>query len=156
MIFFRKEQSRRGKLVIRTMAVAWVAFLAWGTLRAISEERYYNATGGGIATMVFIFLLILLFIKPRESKPPNIGHTKSQVTGVVREGDQFVLLYSSKDIVRITQIEEALRSRDIDCAVLDRHGSVMMPFVPNIEMRIMVPREDYEWSVYIMNELIDQ
>jgi len=102
------------------------------------------------------FFLVLRSLKPKENTLSNISPPKSQGTGAIHEGDEFVLLYSSKDIVRITQIENALRVRDIECIVLDRHGSVMMSFVPEIEMRIMVHQKDFDWSVQIMNKLMEQ
>lgn len=159
MTFMRtnsEEWTRMGKWIVRSIPVAAIAFSVWVTLTLISEGRYYPATGWGIMSIVFTFWLILMFIKPRENKTSDISHHKSQGRPIIHEGDEFVLLYSSKDIVRITQIEQALRTRGIDCTVLDRHGSVMMSFIPDIEMRIIVPREDYEWSVQIMNELMDK
>jgi hypothetical protein len=144
-----------GNVVVLAIPIVFIAFCIWGTLRLISEGNYYSATGGGLASILITFFLILRFIKPKQNTLSNIRLTKPRHTATIHEGDELVLLYSSKDIVRITQIEQALRTRGIDCTVLDRHGSAMMSFIPDIEMRIIVPREDYEWSVQIMNELTD-
>ena len=150
------KKRKAGNWVVLAVPIAFIAFSVWVTLRLISEGSYYSATGWGISSIMLTFFLVLRSLKPKENTLSNISPPKSQGTGAIHEGDEFVLLYSSKDIVRITQIENALRVRDIECIVLDRHGSVMMSFVPEIEMRIMVHQKDFDWSVQIMNKLMEQ
>jgi hypothetical protein len=140
----------------RLVPIIFIGFSIWMSLRLISEDRYYPATGWGIISIIFIFFLALSLIKPSEEIVPGIRPNKISETTIIHNEGELALLYSSKDIIRISQIEQALRSRGIDCTVLDRHGSVMMSFIPDIEMRIMVPRENYEWSVKIMNDLMQQ
>jgi len=159
MVFMKSDPKGQGKIrtwVPRSFCIAWIVFTTWLTLRLISERNYYSATAWIIITILSLFLLAALLINAREDKVPVKGPDKLRAKVVMRKGGEFVLLCSSKDIIRISQIELALKSRDIDCVVLDYHGSVMMSFIPDIEMRIMVPCKDYDWSVQIMNELIEE
>ena len=136
--------------------VAFIGFSIWVSLRLISENRYYPATGWIIISIVFIFFLVLSLIKPGRRVVPVVTYRdKGPDKSITHKDGEFAMVCSSKDIVRIAQIEQALRIRGINCTVLDRHGSVMMSFIPDVEMRIVVPRQDYEWSVQIVKELTE-
>lgn len=151
-----EKRSRTHKRMARLVPIVFIGFSVWISLRLISEARYYPATGWIIISIVVSFFLILSLIEPSKKTISGIRPNKISDATSIRNGDQLVLIYSSKDIICISQIEQALRSRGIDCVVLDRHGSVIMSFIPDIEMRIMVPQDRYERSVQIVNELMDR
>lgn len=148
-----EKHRKRDRLISLSILCASIVFCTWLALRLAYEERYYNATGWIILTILFISVFVLCFIKPKGKEMPSSDSIGAGAPASMHPDDEFVLLCSTKDILRVAQIEEALKARDIKCIVLDRHGSLMMPFIPGVEMRIMVPREDYEWSIEILNGL---
>ncbi len=148
-----KKLTEMGMWVIRSIFILATALFLCIALALISEKRYYNATGWIILSTLTAIALALLFIKPKAIHTADVcQHSRPIVS--LNTGDDLVLLYSSKDIIRITQIQEALMIRGIDCIVLDQNGSVMMSFIPEIDMKLMVQRSDFEWSIKILNDLL--
>lgn len=144
--------SKNDKVVARIILILWLLFCVYEVAGLVSENRYYNATGWIIILAVYGFFLIWTFYKPRETRMSYTSLKKVLPTG----NDELVLLHSSKDIIRICQIEQALKGRDIFFTVLDRYGSTMMEFLPEVEMRIMVLKKDFRWSNEIIDELIKE
>lgn len=123
----------------------FICFAIWTSLILISQHRYYPAIGWCIITAVFIFMLIWSLIKPGDKLHSGESFHKKFNNISIIDKEKLLLLYASNDIIRIAQVEQALQVHGIDCSVMDRHGSVMMSFIPEIEMRIMVTQEDYEF-----------
>lgn len=71
----------------------------------------------------------------------------------------YQLTLGYDDVGRISQKVETVSGAPstydytYECMILDRHSAEIMRFLPEIEMRIMVPSRDYESSVKILEDL---
>lgn len=79
--------------------------------------------------------------------------TKNRAIGQKKYMDNSVIVLSSKDPIKVYVIKDALSSHNIGCVALDSQSSQMMGFLPDAEMRVMVPREDFDQSVKILDSI---
>ena len=120
------------------------------------EGRNYPATGWTILTFVFIFFLVLeKYLRQKENKLKDYEDklTKNRANAQAKHMENFVLLLSSQDPVKVYAIKDILSSHNIECVVLDSHSSQMMGFLPDVKMRVMVPSENFDESVKIIDSI---
>ncbi len=119
------------------------------------HNNYYSATGWVIISIVAMFFSYLLFLTPKGEGicSKAISNNISIRTKANKAAEDLVLLTSTKDQIRLGQIQQALENRGISCVILDQHSTVMIGFLPDVEMRIMVHAKDFENSVRIIDNL---
>jgi len=100
------------------------------------EGRNYPATGWTIITFVFIFFVVLeKYLRRKEIKVKDYEDklTKNRAIAQKKYMENFVIVLSSKDPIKVYAIKDALSSHNIECVVLDSHSSQMMGFLPDAE-----------------------
>jgi hypothetical protein len=120
------------------------------------EGRNYPATGWTILTFVFVFFVVLeKYLRRKEIKVKDYEDklTKNQAIAQAKCMENFVIVLSSKDPIKVYAIKDALSSHNIECVVLDSHSSQMMGFLPDVKMRVMVRSEDFDESVKIIDSI---
>jgi hypothetical protein len=65
-----------------------------------------------------------------------------------------ILLFSTKDRVAVSAIQSALKDNGIDCKIVGEHTEGMLGFVQDVDMKVLVPKDDFENSVRIMETVI--
>jgi len=120
------------------------------------EGRNYPATGWTIITFVFIFFAVLeKYLRRKETKLKDYEDklTRNRANAKAKYMENFVVLLSSQDPVKVYAIKDVLSSHNIECVVLDSHSSQMMGFLPDVKMRVMVRNEDFDESVKIIDSI---
>ena len=120
------------------------------------EGRNYPATGWTIITFVFVFVLVLeKYLRQKEIKLKDYEDklTKNRAIAQAKNLENFVVLLSSQDSIKVYAIKDVLSSHNIECVVLDSHSSQMMGFLPDVKMRVMVRSEDFDESVKIIDSI---
>jgi len=120
------------------------------------EGRNYPATGWTILTFVFIFVLVLeKYLRQKEIKLKDYEDklTKNRAIAQAKNLENFVVLLSSQDSIKVYAIKDVLSSHNIESVVLDSHSSQMMGFLPDVKMRVMVRSEDFDESVKIIDSI---
>jgi hypothetical protein len=120
------------------------------------EGQYFSCVGIG-ALDVFFIIVVWLYFRKKE-KGAGIAAVEPRCMGVYsvsppRQGEDFAFLMSTKDCMLAKIVIDALKQNKIDGVVLDKHSSRIMQFLPDVDMRIMVPTKDYEESVKIVEDL---
>jgi len=120
------------------------------------EGRNYPATGWTIITFVFVFVLVLeKYLRQKEIKLKDYEDklTKNRAIAQAKNLENFVVLLSSQDSIKVYATKDVLSSHNIECVVLDSHSSQMMGFLPDVKMRVMVRSEDFDESVKIIDSI---
>jgi hypothetical protein len=152
-----KRRRMRPEIIILIMAIALFAFLSISLFR---EKRYQPMTGCLILLCIFLFFtFISLPLRLPQIKNPIKSKRKRDIIsegsismGDIR-GDDLVQLISTKNCIRAHAIKNALIDDNINCVVLDQHSTRMMFYLPDVEMRIMVPKKDLKNSMAIIKNM---
>ncbi len=147
------DKARQIALIIWYM---WVLGSAALTTSLFIEGRVFPAIGWTTITLVSIFLIVLeRYLQQKEiNRKDYEDHlAKNRANARAKYIEDFVVLLSSKDPVKVYAIKDILSSHNIDCNVLDSHSAQMMGFLPDVNMRVMVRREDYDESIKIVDSI---
>ena len=153
------KDSIRKKVNIARL-IGGIIFFLWifgNLIMAVSlflQSRYYAATGWVIVLIISIFFTYLFFLTPKRERICRKGTSNNISAKTNKDAEDLVLLISTKNHIRIGQIQEALQNNGINSVILDQHSAVMMSFLPDVEMRIMVHVKDFESSTRIIKNLI--
>jgi hypothetical protein len=134
----------------------WVLGSAALTTSLFIEGRVFPAIGWTSITFVSIFIIVLeKYLRQKEIRWRNYGDqlTKNRTNVQTKYMEDFDVLLSSKDPVKVYSIKDVLSSHNIECVVLDSHSAQMMGFLPDVNMRVMVRHEDYAGSVKILDSI---
>lgn len=117
------------------------------------QANYYSATGWVIISIVAMFFTYLLFLTPKGERICSKAISNNISAKANKASEDLVFLISTKDQIRLGQIQQALQNTGISCVILDQHSTVMIGFLPDVEMRIMVHAKDFENSMRIIDNL---
>ncbi len=134
----------------------WVLGSAALTTSLFIEGRVFPAIGWTSITFVSIFFIVLeKYLRQKEIRRKGYEDqlTKNRTTAQRKYMEDFVVLLSSKDPIKVYEIKDILTSHNIECVVFDSHSAQMMGFLPDVNMRVMVRNEDYDESVKILDSL---
>lgn len=121
-----------------------------------TEGRNYPATGWTMITLVFIFFAVLeKYLRQKEINRKGYEDElmKNRAIAQRKYLEDFVVLLSSKDPIKVYAVKDVLSDHNIECVVLDSHSSQMMGFLPDVKMRVMVRAEDFDGSVKIVDSI---
>ena len=147
------DKARQVALIIWYIWVLGSAALATSLF---IEGRVFPATGWTIITFVSIFFVVLeKYLRQKEIKRKDYEDqlTKNQTIAQIKYMEDFLVLLSSKDPIKVYAIKDALYRHNIECVVLDSHSAQMIGFLPDVKMRVMVRKEDYNESVKILDSI---
>ncbi len=142
----------------RAIIILYIGILGSAVLATslFIEGRNHPATGWTILTFVFLFFAVLeKYLRKKWTKRKNYEDklTENRTIAQRKYLEDFVVLMSSKDPTEVYAIKDILSTHDIECVVLDSHASQMMGFLPDVKMRVMVRREDYDKSAKIIDSI---
>ena len=142
-------------IIILFIGIALSAFLSISLFR---EKRYHSITGWLIILLVFLFFAYRAFWRPKSKRFVKNRGKHDSISGKfidigAMNDENFVQLTTTKDCIKVHAIKNALIDNDINCVVLDQHSTRMMFYLPDVEMRIMVPKKDFENSITIIETL---
>jgi len=124
------------------------------SIKLIIEERYYQSTPFIILFIFFSACIFFVFYNP------EIRSTKKIVRKISRSRTKpvvdFEQIYASKDPVDISHVVEILRNNGITCYIFDENASGLMKFLLEVEIRVLVPKDDYGKSIALVNEIMQQ
>jgi len=123
-------------------------------INLISQERYAPAAVFFIASAFMISFISLLFYNPKRNEINSLA--KKIKRDMKRKEGSLQTIFSTKDRLLVTYIEEALKEHGIKCFVFDEQANAMMSFIDGMEMRILIYKDDYEKSLVIVNKIIKQ
>ena len=123
-------------------------------INLISQERYAAAAVFFIASAFMISIISLLFYNPKRHEISSLA--KKIKRDMKRKDGSLKTVFSTKDHLLVTHIEEALKEQGIKCFVFDEQSNAMMSFIDGMEMRILIYEDDYEKSLAIVNEIMKQ
>jgi len=129
------------------------------SVKLILQERYYPAMGWAIILLILVFFTFLYHLPPKTLRKKRIRRTRTinyPKGKQAKDGEDLALLFSTKDHIKIERLKNALRENGIECTVLNQHSSGMMSFLPDVEMRMMVPFKNLESSLRIVEDLTKQ
>ncbi len=139
-----------------TIWYIWVLASAVLATSLFIEGRAFPSTGWTIITLVSIFIAVIeKYLRQKETKRKDYQDhlAKNRANAQAKYMEDFVVLLSSKDPVKIYATKDILSSHNIECDVLDSHSAQMMGFLPDVKMRVMVRNEDYDESVKIIDSI---
>ena len=152
-----KRRKMPPGIIILIMAIVLFAFLSISLFR---EKRYQPMTGCLILLGILLFFaFISLPLRLPKIKNPVKSKKKRDTISVKPiftesiSDENFVQLTTTKDCIKVHAIKNTLIDNDINCVVLDQHLTRMMFYLPDVEMRIMVPKKDFENSITIIETL---
>jgi len=127
-------------------------FLFVLSIKLMIEERFLPSTGFMIVSIFMFICLFFVFYNPGTQLTNRIARriSKSKSNPIV----DFELIYASKDPVEISHIKEVLKEEGITCFIFDENTSGMMRFLQEIEIKVLVHKDDYEKSIVIVNEIM--
>lgn len=123
-------------------------------INLISEARYRPATGLIIASAFLIGCISLLFYNPEKYRISSVA--KKIKRDMKKQESSLQTIFSTKDRLLVTHIEDVLKEHGIKCFIFDEQANAMMNFIDGMEMRILIHKDDYERSIVIVNEIIEQ
>ena len=150
---------KRSKAYI--ILIFWALFCLGITLKLFFEHRFYAASGWTAITIIFTFFVLIYFLPDkvifvRKRKQPGSRSLSYQNNSKTKKYGNYALLISTKDLPRSQAIIDALSGNHIHYVVLDQHAAQIMRFLPDLEMRIMVPVEDLGRSKEAVRHLIEE
>ena len=150
---FLLQKTKIGRLIGSIIAILWIIFNFAMSLRLFLEQRYYAGIGWLIILSISIFFAYLYHL-PLPKKIKHKGMLRANKIKSPKKNAEFVLLFSTKDHIKIAIIKDALLKNGIRCKVLGQHSEGMMSFVPEIEAKIMVQSNDLDDSVCILENVL--
>jgi len=120
----------------------------------ISQERYAASAVFFVASALMISFIFLLFYNPKKREISSLA--KKIKRDMKRKDGSLQTVFSTKNRLLVTYIEEALNEHGIKCFVFDEQANAMLSFIDGMEMRILIYKDDYEKSLDIVNEIIEQ
>jgi hypothetical protein len=151
-----------GKKINIARLIGGIIFFFWmlgNLMMSVSlllQSRYYAATGWVIVLIISIFFTYLFFLVPKGERIFYKWTSKHIKAKTNKPDENLVLIISTKDYVRIGQVKEALQNNGITSVILDQHSAVMMSFLPDVEMRLMVKAKNFESSMRIVKNLLEE
>ncbi len=148
-----RSTNKVGRLLGGIILTCWLLLCVFLTVNLFLEGKYNSGAGWAIITIIFIVFACFFFwpFKIKELQT-NEGSIPGYPAGVqIRESDDLIELLSTKDPLKVQRTRDFLISNDITCFVFDEQSSQIMNFMPNVVMRVMVHRKDFERSVKIIN-----
>jgi len=138
--------------------IIWAVFSFALTIKLYLENRLHGGTGWAIITAIFIFFIMVYFLSFRKTPLISKGHGERRIDQPhavqMKKNANYVFLISTKDILKVQAIKDTLVDHNVDCLVLDQHSSEMLRFLPDVEMRVMVPAKDFERSLEVVKDII--
>jgi hypothetical protein len=151
---FRDRQiTKTTRLIVGLIFVLWIIGSLMMSGYLLLQANYYSATGWVIISIVAMFFTYLLFLTPKGRKICSKPISSTISAKANKAGEDLVFLTSTKDQIKVGQIQQALENRGISCVILDQHSTVMIGFLPDVEMRIMVHAKHFENSARIIDDL---
>ena len=151
---FRDRQiTKTTRLIVGLMFVLWIIGSLTMSAYLFLQTNYYSATGWVIISIVAMFFTYLLFLTPKEERICSKAISNNISAKANKTAEDLVFLTSTKDQIKLGQIQQALQNRGISSVILDQHSTVMIGFLPDVEMRIMVHAKDFESSARIIDNL---
>lgn len=150
------KKIETGRFIGSVISIAWVLLNLAISVKLFSEKRYYAGSGWLILLVISLIFAYFYHQTPKTSTKRDVSEERvldPSSTMNVKEGTDNVLLASTKDSIQVERLREALIREGIHCVVLDQHSAVMMSFLPDVEMRIMVPAKDFAQSAKILNDI---
>jgi len=149
------DRKAIGRLAVGVAFVGWALVSIALALKMYSEDRYPEGIGWAINAFVFVLMACLVFIKPKASEEITYKYKDAVDLSAKNPNvsdDVLMLLVSTKELIEVERITKLLGSHGIRCVILDQHSSAMMDFLPDVEMRIMVPSSQYKNSLTILGD----
>jgi len=127
-------------------------FLAMA-IKLFLEGRYNPGTGFSIAFVLMLFCITIVFINPS-------ALSANRIAGVImrqkpQEIVNFKVVFTSKDPVEISHIKEVLKYHGINSFIFNENASGMMKFLQDVQITILVHKDDYDKSMVIVNEIME-
>ena len=116
-----------------------------------------NVSGTGWVIMCGLYVFFLYLVNMRRDGRLHFRDRKATRSMVKkpRQKNTFVEVIATKDPVLISAAKDALADTGVFCTVLDENSNTLFSFLPDVEMRIMVPSSDEERSLTILNSLFE-
>ena len=129
---------------------------AYIAIRLFMEGRSYPGSGWAIITSLLIFIIILE--KYLRHKKIILERQKYNYQHIIEKGnnefkDNFTVLISTKDPLKVQLVVNLLRENNIEYSVLDCHSTQMLRFLPDVEIRVMVLGKNYDESIKLVESL---
>jgi hypothetical protein len=153
-----QKRTNTGKsyaIVILYMFIVLSAFLS---VSLFLEKRYYPMTVWIIIAVVFL-IFAYLALRTGKGIPSDKRNLKGEtiidtsIAAETQKDENYVRLISTKNPIEVEAIKSALMANNISCVVFDQHSVTLVRFMPDVEMRIMVPGKNYEDGLRIIGNL---
>ncbi len=155
-----KERGGIGRTIGVAIAVIFIVLFAFVGYHLYAQGERIRLTPVIFIVTLMMLVLILSLRRPQSpgtterAAPFNTGLSKDNLRETPRD-DALHLLLTSKDCVFITALASELKKDGIEFAVLDQYAGRMMRFLPDMEMKVMVPGKHYDRSLSIAKDLVE-
>ncbi len=146
MIKVKYNSGKRSKIGTLAVWIVWLVINATIIVTLYCEGRYWGTLGWLLIFLIILFFTVLTFVQIIKLDMPGGQKELMGLQKPIKKDEGLVLLFASKDYARVMQAKELLQANGIECVLTDEHATRMMNFLPDVEIRLLVPSADFTKS----------